>query len=100
MINSFIFFCHYLFGLIVFTKKWQDENMPNALLNIGLVGILFAVGWSIATIIAKLFMEPKGLGIWYDRDSFSLTILTIGEYFFYRMYYKDTFINAAGRGIQ
>ena len=57
-------------------------------MNVGLIAILFAVGWSIASIIAKALLEPKGFGIYFDRDTFALTLLTIGEYFFYRLYYK------------
>ena len=91
MIVAFIFFIHIIFALIIFTKKWQDENISSALLNLGLIGILFAVGWSITGIISKLFMEPEGFGLYFDRDAVSLTLLTIGEYFFYKIYYSETF---------
>jgi len=94
MITAFIFFAHYIFTIIIFTKKWQDENITGAALNIGLIGVLFAVGWTITTMIAKIFMEPKGLGIFYDRDTFALSLLSIAEYFFYKMYYKDLFTEA------
>ena len=99
MIIAFIFFIHLIFALIIFTKKWQEENLSSAFLNVGLIGVLFAVGWSIAGIISKLIMEPKGFGLYYDRDTFSLTLLTIGEYFFYRIYYKETVIED-GKEIQ
>lgn len=85
--------------LAIFTKKWQDEGLQSGFLNIALIGILFAVGWTISGMIAKLVMEQEGLGIYYDRDTFSLTLLTIAEYFFYRFYYKDTFTEA-GKEIQ
>jgi hypothetical protein len=88
MIISIIFFAHLFFSLIIFTIKWQEEKLSAAFLNVGLIGILFAVGWSIASIVGKAVMEPKGLGLYFDRDTFTLTILTIGEYFFYRLYYK------------
>jgi len=91
MITAFIFFAHYLFTIYIFTKKWQDESLSDGFLNIGLIGVLFAVGWTIATMVAKLVMEPKGLGIYYDRDTFSLTLLAVAEFFFYKMYYKDLF---------
>lgn len=91
MITAFIFFLHLIFMLVVFTKKWQTESMQSGFLNLALIGILFAVGWSITGMIAKLLMEQEGLGIYYDRDTFSLTLLTIAEYFFYIFYYKDTF---------
>jgi hypothetical protein len=88
MIISIIFFIHLIFALIIFTIKWQEEKLSSAFINIGLIAVLFAVGWSIASIIAKVVMEPKGLGIYFDRDTFALTLLTIAEYFFYRLYYK------------
>ena len=73
-------------------KKWQDEKLSAGFMNLALIGILFAVGWSITGMIAKALMEPKGFGLYFDRDTFSLVILTIGEYLFYRMYYSDLFI--------
>lgn len=89
MITAFIFFVHFIFTLVVFTKKWQSEDLKSGFLNVGLIGILFAVGWSISGIVAKFVMEPEGLGLYFDRDTFSLTLLTAGEFFFYKMYYKD-----------
>lgn len=62
--------------------------MSGALLNVSLILILFAVGWTITGMIAKMLMETQGFGLYYDRDAFSLTLLTIVEFFFYRMYYK------------
>ena len=89
MISALIFFLHLIFALVIFTKKWQTEGLKSGFLNIGLIGILFAVGWSITGIIAKAVMEPKGFGLYFDRDTFSLTLLAIGEAFFYSFYYKE-----------
>ena len=89
MITAFIFFVHLIFALVIFTKKWQDETVSAGFLNVTLIVILFAVGWTITGMIAKLIMEPKGLGIQFDRDTFSLTLLTVAEFFFYRFYYKE-----------
>lgn len=90
MISALIFFLHLLFTLVIFTKKWQTEGLKSGFLNIGLIGILFAVGWSITGIIAKAVMNEKGFGLYFDRDTFSLALLTICEFFFYRIYYKET----------
>jgi len=90
MITAIIFFAHFIFTLIIFTKKWQDEGVSAAWMNVGLIVILFAVGWTMTGMIAKILMEQEGLGIHFDRDTFSLTLLTIMEVFFYRFYYKDT----------
>ena len=89
MISAIIFFAHFIFTLIIFTKKWQDEGISAAWMNVGLIVILFAVGWTMTGMIAKIIMEQEGLGIHFDRDTFSLTLLTIMEAFFYRFYYSD-----------
>lgn len=89
MVTAIIFAAHIIFSLVIFTKKWQDENLKAGFINLTLIGVLFAVGWSISGIIAKLIMKPQGLGTFYDRDAFSLTILTVAEYFFYKFYYKE-----------
>jgi len=88
MISAFIFFAHFIFLLLIFTWKWQKEGISGALLNVSLILILFAVGWTLTGMIAKFLMEPEGLGLYYDRDTFSLTLLSIIEFFFYRIYYK------------
>ena len=89
MITALIFTLHLVFTLVIFTKKWQEEGLSTAFVNVTLIAILFTVGWSIAGMFAKLVMEPKGFGVQFDRDTFSLTLLSIGEIFFYRLYYRE-----------
>lgn len=92
MITALIFCAHLVFITVVFTKKWQNESLASAWTNTALIILLFSVGWSISGMIAKIVMEKEGLGLYFDRDTFSLTLLTIGEFFLYRWYYgeKDT----------
>ena len=99
MVAAFIFFMHFLFSLIIFTKKWQEDGLSSAFLNIALVLILFAVGWTITSLLAKLLMEAEGLGLYFDRDTFSLTLLTLGETIFYLLYYKEP-ITVSDKGKQ
>ena len=87
MISAFIFFAHLIFITYIFTKKWQNESLSSAFTNAALIVILFTVGWSITVMIGKMIMEKEGLGLYFDRDTFSLTLLSIVEYLFYRMYY-------------
>ncbi len=94
MVTAFIFAVHLIFALIIFTIKWQYESVTSAFLNIAFIGILFSVGWSLTGIFSQLVMGPKGFGIYFDRDAFSLTLLFIAEFFFYKMYYKDVFTEA------
>jgi len=89
MIAAFIFSAHLVFILIIFTLKWQNESLSTAFINLALIIVLFAVGWSIATAVVKIFIDSKGFGIQFDADTISLTIFGIVEFFFYRFYYQD-----------
>jgi len=91
MIIILIFIAHFIFAVLIFRKKLLSESLTAALLNIALIIIFFAIGWSLTTMILKWIMEPEGFGKFFDRDTFSLTLLTITEFFFYRMYYKPDF---------
>ena len=97
MISALIFSAHLIFMLVIFTKKWQDDSLSSAFINMALVIILFSVGWSITTSIVKIFIDQKGFGLYYNSDDISLSLLSIAEFFFYRIYYgKDKPATAAG----
>lgn len=89
MVTALIFAIHLTFITIIFTKKWQTESLSSGLTNAALIIILFSVGWSITGMIAKLLMEKEGFGLYFDRDTFSLALLTAVEYFFYKFYYNE-----------
>lgn len=91
MISSIIFFLHFVFLIVIFTIKWQRESVGSAFINLAFIILLFAVGWSLSTMFVKLLMEPDGFGIYLDRDTFSLLLLTIVEFFFFKGYYKKDF---------
>ncbi|MFC2102978.1 hypothetical protein ACFLSS_00955 [Bacteroidota bacterium] len=59
-------------------------------MNAALIIILFAVGWTLTGIISKVLMDQEGFGIYFNRDAFSLTLLTILEYIFYNFFYKTS----------
>lgn len=89
MVTALIFSAHLIFILVIFTKKWQDESLGSAFTNLALIIILFAVGWSVSTSVVKIFIDSKGFGIQFDSDAISLSLLSIGEYFFYSFYFKE-----------
>jgi len=89
MITALIFSAHLVFTLVIFTKKWQSESLSSAFTNLALIIILFAVGWSISTSVVKIFIDSRGFGVQFDSDAISLTLLSIAEFFFYRLYYKE-----------
>ncbi len=83
MITLFIFYIHVIAAVTIFTKRWQEGDVKEGLLGIGFLVLIFSVGWSISTFILKLFVNEKGLGIWFDRDTMSLTLLVIMEAMFF-----------------
>jgi hypothetical protein len=89
MVSAIIFAAHLMFACIIFTKKWQDDSISSAFINLSLIIILFAVGWSITTSVVKLVIDSEGFGLYYNSDDISLTLLTIIEFFFYKMYYGN-----------
>jgi hypothetical protein len=100
MIAALIFSAHLIFILIIFTIKWQNESLGTAFTNLALIIVLFAVGWSIATAVVKIFIDSKGFGIQFDSDTISLIILSIVEFFFYRFYYKEKEDNTTEAGTE
>ena len=100
MAVAIIFSLHLIFAAIIFTKKYQDESLSDAFQNVTLIIILFFVGWPLSTMVVKIFSEPAGFGVHFDRDAIILTLLTLLEYFFYRFYYKDYFTTGGDKEIQ
>lgn len=88
MVIAFIFLIHILFTIYVIYKKWKNDSFSSALIDLTLIIIIFSVGWSLSTMFVKVFSDPAGFGKHFDRDTIALTILTVGEYFFYRIYFK------------
>jgi uncharacterized membrane protein YhdT len=89
MITALIFAFHLMFITVIFTKKWQTESLSSGLSNVALIIILFSVGWSLTGMLAKVLMEKEGFGLYFDRDTFSLALLTVIEFIFYRFYYNE-----------
>jgi len=90
MITAIMFFIHFIFILIIYTKKWQEEGIGAAWMNAALIIILFSVGWALTGTISKLLVDQRGFGIYFDRDAFSLTMLTILEFFFYNFFFRTS----------
>jgi hypothetical protein len=63
-------------------------------MNLGLIIIVFSVGWTISTTITKIVFPGEGFGENCTTDDISLLILSISEFFFYKIYYKNLFTEA------
>ena len=90
MIAAIIFIAHIIFTLIIFIIKFRSDGLTTAAINLVLIVTMFAVGWTVTTLISKLFLDQEGFGTEFNRDVFSLTLLTVIEIIFYSYYYKPS----------
>ena len=110
MVAAFIFLLHIILVVIAFFK-YKKESVGEGFLAVAFVGIVFAVGWTIAAILTNLLFTPDWFIRWYwqpldswiwrtvrkeiSRDTISLLFLTAMEIAFYYFYFlteqkKDT----------
>lgn len=94
MIPLLVFYLHVVAASAIFTKRYQDEGIGEGFLAVFFMGLIFFVGWAMASFIMKLLMPDEPLVSWFDRDAASLVLLTIAEailyYFFYFKEEKST----------
>ena len=102
MVAAFIFILHFLLVIFAFIK-YKKESIGEGFLAIAFVGIVFAVGWTIAAILTNLLFTPEWFIKWYwqpldswfwrtirkeiSRDTISLLFLTAMEIAFYYFYF-------------
>ncbi len=103
MINAAILVLHGIAAVYAFFR-YKKEGAGEGLLAVGFVVIIFAVGWTISTMVSKIIYPSTLAAEWISRlqeshlsrmiakeisiDTFSLILLTIGEIFFYYFYLK------------
>lgn len=98
MIALIVFYIHIIGVVAGFTKRWQDDGPGEGFLTLFFMGLIFFVGWSMSSFIAKLLMGPEGLGIFFDRDAASLVLLTAMEAVFYTLYLRKGTSESEGPG--
>jgi hypothetical protein len=89
MIPLVVFYLHIVAVVAVFTKRFQAGGIGEGFLAIFFMGLIFFVGWAMASFIMKLLMPIEGLATWFDRDAASLLLLTIAEGILYYFYFRD-----------
>ncbi len=101
MVAAAIFLLHIVAAIYAFLR-YRKESVGDGLLAVGFMLIIFAVGWTVATMLTNLLFTPEWFVRWYyqdvqsyfwylvrkelNRDTISLLILTIGEAAFYYVF--------------
>lgn len=87
MIEVCIFHLHIIGALYAFTVRWQDESLKEGFLAVGLIGLIFMIGWAITGGLARLITPTGGFATWLTADTVSLILLIIPEFIIFRMLY-------------
>ena len=86
MIELFVFHLHIIGALYAFTRNWIQRSLKDGMLALGIIGLIFTIGWTLTSPIASLIM-PKPLSIYFTKDTLSLILLIIPESIFFLMYF-------------
>jgi hypothetical protein len=105
MVSAFILGLHAIAAWYAYVKWSRQGGWSEGLLAIAFMAIIFAVGWTIATMLTNLLFTPDFIIRWYygqteshflqtlrkeiSRDTISLLILTLGEVAFYYLYLRS-----------
>ena len=90
MIEILIFHLHIIAALYAFTKNWQERGVKEGLLGVGLIGLLFTIGWALTGTLAALILPDSVNYLYFNKDVLSLLLLLIPEsIFFYYFFLKD-----------
>lgn len=121
MIIAVIYFIHVIFAAYIFAKSYQSDGWLQAILNIGFVIVLFSVSLTVCEIFTGLVIAESGYSFkapsnqvlmffmkisgFYNqqgttvtltpKDSITLILVTVIEYFFYSFYFGK--LRSAGR---
>ena len=106
MAAAYIFILHIIAAGYAFFSRKSTGGLSEGLLAVAFIGIVFAVGWTIATMLTNLLFTPEFFIKWYyhqtdslflrtlrkeiNRDTISLLILSFGEVGFYYLFLKRT----------
>lgn len=85
MIEVCIFHLHIIGALYAFTLRWQEDSIKEGLLAIGLIGLVFMIGWAITGGVARIITPAGGFASWLTADTMSLVLLIIPEIFIFKM---------------
>lgn len=87
MIELFIFHIHILAALYVFVKNWQEQNLIQGFLAIGVVALAFIIGWSLIGTLVNVVYPANLPTTIISKDAVALMILLVFESIFYYMYF-------------
>jgi len=116
MIIAIIYFIHVIFAVYAFCRSYQNDGWLQAFLNLGFIITLFAVSLTVCEMFVGIFVADSGYtmqmttnkvllfflkisGFYAQsgtiitltpKDSITLVLVTMLEFFFYRFYFQKS----------
>ncbi len=116
MIIAIIYFIHVIFAVYAFCRSYQNDGWLQAFLNLGFIITLFAVSLTVCEMFVGIFVADSGYtmqmttnkvllfflkisGFYAQsgtiitltpKDSITLVLVTLLEFFFYRFYFQKS----------
>jgi len=121
MIIALIYFVHVIFAVYAFCRSYQTDGWLQAFLNLGFIITLFAVSLTVCELIVGVFISDAGYtmsmpgnpvflfllkisGFYAQqgttitltpKDSITLILVSVLEFFFYRFYFSKSKVTKA-----
>ncbi len=90
MIDLLIYHLHIACALYAFTKSWQNAGVKEGLMAVAVIALAFAIFWALTATLANIIMPDSWVTIYFTKDTLSLVMLLIPEYFlFYHFFLKE-----------
>lgn len=90
MIDLLIFYIHFFVAVYAFTKNWQETGLRDGLLAVGLILLIFSIGWAITGTLAFAIWPKSWNTVYFTSDTLALVMLIIPEsVFFYHFFFKS-----------
>ena len=87
MIELLIFHLHVVVALFAFTKNWQKSSLKDGLQALGLIILIFAIGWAITGTLAYSIWPKDWNTVYFTHSTLSLVMLTIPEAIFWHIFF-------------
>lgn len=87
MLDIVLLHLHLIAALYAFVQRWQEENAKEGVLAVALIGLVFAIGWTITGTVARFIMPEQSGTPWFTADTLSLLLLFIPEVFLFRAFF-------------
>ncbi len=87
MVELLIFHLHIVAVVYAAVKNYQNRGIKDAVLALGVIGLVFAIGWAMTGTLAYYIYPQDWNSIYFTSDSLALLLLVIPEAIFFKLFF-------------